>query len=127
MTICSHPAFPIMRDIFFSFFGSSFFPSDFISPWWDMPSSLSEVDQLPPDDHTQVEDSNITSPTSSFALEPHPPGTPILQKEAEVQQILDNQDISPNVDMSQALILRPPLAAGFEDEDQVAPLNREFT
>ncbi|THC88352.1 hypothetical protein EYZ11_012198 [Aspergillus tanneri] len=115
-------AFAIMRDIFFSFFGARIFPSEFVSPWWSTSPSLSEPN-LSENDHTQVEEANNASPTSSIGLESHPPGTPTQLVEDQGQLSVENQSMLPDVDMSQALILRPPMAPGFEDEDGVAPLN----
>ncbi|KAA8647895.1 uncharacterized protein ATNIH1004_006597 [Aspergillus tanneri] len=115
--------FAIMRDIFFSFFGARLFPSEFVSPWWSTSPSLSEPNLSSENDYTQVEEANNASPTSSIDLESHPPGTPTQLDKDQGQLSVENQSMPPDVDMGQALILRPPMAPGFEDENGVAPLN----
>ncbi|KAG2421578.1 hypothetical protein HFD88_005553 [Aspergillus terreus] len=103
-------SFGILRDMIFTFLGDDMFPAEFCPPW---------------------------GPSSPVALEPHPPGTPLapthedlpmeeLPVPEQAQLVEDGSETQLLADRapSQELIVRPPLAEGFEDDSCIAPLDR---
>ncbi|KAB8226960.1 uncharacterized protein BDW43DRAFT_317277 [Aspergillus alliaceus] len=130
-----HPSsFAILRDIIFSFFGRHLFPAGIKAPWLD---TATEPHASPTRDNpglshepvslVQQESCRSLTPESlsPVSLEPHPPGTPPNpgalppnQLEAELPSPVHQEETS------LALVLRPPLAAGFEDDACIAPLGQ---
>lgn len=115
--------FAIMRDIFCSFFGRDLFPPDFRFPWWAASVASSPTTESVPHDQVDLTLLEETDPVSPIDLEPHPPGTPMYSNESEEQSEIGFQNLASDIDMPEALVTQPPMAAGFEDEYGVAELN----
>ena len=89
-------SFAILRDMVFSFLGRDMFP---------------------------VKSHSLSAPSSPVTLEPHPPGTPTdrTHNDSTVQEATDAQRCLSN---DHELLVYSPIAAGFEDDSYIAPLNQ---
>lgn len=116
--------FAIVRDIIISFWGREHFPQGFSPPWQRSPP-----DGLLPSSQPVVSFTSERAPSEtlslpeSIELDPHPPGTPPIP--ADQDQISTNASRMTTTEAyNLEMVLDVPMAAGFEDETHIAPLNQ---
>jgi hypothetical protein len=115
--------FAIVRDIIISFWGQEHFPQGFSPPWQRTSNGLL------PSSHPVVSFTSERAPSETLSLPesielyPHPPGTP--PNPADQDQTLTNASRMTTTEAyNMEMVLDVPIAAGFEDETHIAPLNQ---